>query len=368
MGSIGLMFEEDAALTSLSDSELSTRRRLLSRVGTFGAAAVALPIAQGLAAPPPASADQIPTSTQSEPAFTGGVAITDSGTAASQHWFTLGPRVTTALGFPVPTLRPIATGQGLSLDIMPNGTAPNNPANGYTWIDVCDTDVYNGVGSVGTARVGIFPDHVEFGSRGFSGSTGKPVWLSANGDGVSPPQVRLDPGSPGKVTLGPDGSSVTIPQSLSVGGGGLNSTALTVRAATSVVLETVNHSAPSSTSGAGVIGRSFASPTSSDQRLGYFLFGGDQAAANTAGMIGWSAEAWQPGSHLGTYLTFENTPARSTSRRERMRIGSDGVLRITDADAIPQSNPPQGTGYLFAQGGALMWRAPSGKTTTIAAG
>ena len=342
-----------------------TRRRVLTRATSFllGAAAVA----RGLAAPSAASADSIPPNPSVEPAFTGGVAITDGGSAASQHWFTLGPRQTSLLSFPVPAFRPIASNEGIALDIMPNGAAPVNPREGVAWIDVCDSDVYTGNGAVGTARVGIFPDHVEFGSRGFNGEVGKPVWLGANANGATAPQIRLTPGSPGTVTLGPDGSAVAITGAANVGGPSLGVTALTVRAATAPTFLTVNHGVPGATSGAGIVGRTYVNPTAADQRLGYFLFGGDQAAANSAGMSGWSAESWHTAARLGSYLTLETTPIGATGRRERLRLGSDGVIRLPNSDAAPSAPPPPGTGYLFALNGRLMWQGASGTVTTIAA-
>lgn len=357
----------DSLSNGASGSELTTRRRLLLRAGSLGVAAAAAPVAENLLNPSIAFADVLPTPISPEPAFAGGVAISDAGPAAAQHWFTLGPRQSTVLNFAVPSLRPVSSNQGIALDVMPNGTAPNNPGNGLTWFDVCDSDVYAGGGAVGTARVGIFPDHVEFGSRGF-GVAGKPVWISANGNGSTPPQVELVAGSPGSVTLGADGSNIIMAQSVAVGGPALAQTALTVRGRNTPVFMSVNHADPGATSGAGIVGRAYASATAPGQRLGYFLFGGDQAAANTAGMSGWSAEMWQAGTSLGTYLTFDTTPTKSTARRERLRIGSDGVFRIPSADAPPVALPPVGTGYLFVIDGALMWQGASGKVTTLAPG
>jgi hypothetical protein len=335
--------DADSAADGTGDTAVSTRRRLLTRAGGLGAATVVAAVAEGLA-PQAARADSYPTPVSLETSFQGGVAVSDSGSASAQHWFTLGPRQTSLLNFPVPSVRPVASNQGTALDLMPNGTAPNNPGNGYTWIDVCDTDVYVANPAVTTARIGIFPDHIEFGSRGFNGLSGKPIWITANGNGTSTPQILISPGSPGSIAVGSDGSAVSIPSSVAVGGSTVTATPMTVRANTSTVVVIVNHSAPSSTGGAGIIGRSYTSPPAAGQRLGYFLFGGDQAQANTAGMSGWSAEAWQNGARLGTYLAFETTAVGTTTRLERLRIGSDGVLRLPNADASPSTKPPSGTG------------------------
>jgi len=337
------------------------RRRLLKRAAALSAGA---PLVAAAYAPAAAQA-QLPTDPDAETAFAGGVEITDTGSAASEHWFALAPRETTLLSFPVPTLRPVQSNQGISLDVMPNGTGPDNPGNGITWIDVCDSDVFAGNGAVGTARIGIFPDHVEFGSRGFSGGSGKPVWLAADGQGTSG-QLVLEPGSPGTVVVGADGSAVQLPSGATVGSPSLSVTPLTARTVATPTFLTVNHSAPSSTSGSGIVGRVYANPSAAGQRLGYFLFGGDEAELNTAGISGWSAAAWTAGSSAGSYLTLETTPIGSTTRVERVRVGSDGTLRLADADASPATAPPTGTGYLFAKAGALMWMGPSGRVTTIA--
>jgi hypothetical protein len=160
---------------------------------------------------------------------------------------------------------------------------------------------------------------------------------------------------------------VTIAGAATLGGSSLAVTPLTVRAATTPTSLSVNHAPPGATSGAGIVGRAYANPTAADQRLGYFLFGGDQARADSAGMSGWSAESWQPAARLGSYLTFETTPIGTAGRRERIRLGSDGVIRLPNSDAAPAVPPPSGTGYLFVLNGSLMWQGASGTVTTIAA-
>jgi hypothetical protein len=45
--------------------------------------------------------------------------------------------------------------------------------------------------------------------------------------------------------------------------------------------------------------------------------------------------------------------------------GGDGVIGIRNATTVPSENPTNG-GVLFAEGGALKWRGPSGTVTTVA--
>jgi hypothetical protein len=65
---------------------------------------------------------------------------------------------------------------------MPRGAPGNYSDNGIAWMDVCDTDVSDGAGAVGAARVGISSTAVEFGSRAFSGASAKPVNINVNTD------------------------------------------------------------------------------------------------------------------------------------------------------------------------------------------
>ena len=89
---------------------------------------------------------------------------------------------TVGLGFPVTTIKPVTNNKNIAFDIMPRGAPGNYSDNGIAWMDVCDTDVSDGAGAVGAARVGISSTAVEFGSRAFSGASAKPVNINVNTD------------------------------------------------------------------------------------------------------------------------------------------------------------------------------------------
>lgn len=89
---------------------------------------------------------------------------------------------TAALAFPIVTFKPIIDNKNIAFDIMPRGAPGNYSDNGIAWMDVCDTDVSDGAGAVGTARIGISTTAVEFGSRAFSGASAKPVNINVNTD------------------------------------------------------------------------------------------------------------------------------------------------------------------------------------------
>jgi hypothetical protein len=167
-------------------------------------------------------------------------------------------------------------------------------------------------------------------------------------------ETQLEPGSPGAIVLGADGSALQVPSSASIGGPSASVTPLTVRTTATPTFLSVDHSAPSATSGAGIVGRVYANPTSAGQRLGYYLFGGDEAAVNTAGMCGWSAAAWSVGASAGSYLTLETTPIGAP----RGASGCGSAVTPCCGWLTPRPRPRQRhrrAGYLFASGGALMW-------------
>lgn len=116
--------------------------------------------------------------------------------ASAPQAFTLSTRaVPTSL--PVPSFRPHVVNTPLAFDLMPNGTPAEFGNNGYTWMDVCDTDLLLGTGTmpVTCGRVGIRSDRVEVGTRTFDGGTAKKLSLSINGTGI----IEIAPS--GQVTI-----------------------------------------------------------------------------------------------------------------------------------------------------------------------
>jgi hypothetical protein len=122
--------------------------------------------------------------------FGNGVTVTESASASStlqsQHEFVLAPRSATDVTYPVPTLRPTTPTSLLSLAVMPNGQPSPDPSSGTAWIDVCNQDFLGAElsgRSLGgsTARIGVGPSWVEFGSRSFNGAANVSVWLTVGG-------------------------------------------------------------------------------------------------------------------------------------------------------------------------------------------
>jgi Concanavalin A-like lectin/glucanases superfamily len=117
----------------------------------------------------------------------GGALLNGAGETTTTQ-FTL--RARTGISYPVPVLRPTVLNTNLALDLMPNGS-PSDSGNGYTWIDVCDTDLQSvGTGEIGTARIAVHASTVEFGNWSYSGSTAKSVVLTVNSGTTG---FQLDP-------------------------------------------------------------------------------------------------------------------------------------------------------------------------------
>jgi hypothetical protein len=98
------------------------------------------------------------------------------GTPATQWTLAARQAITT---FPVPVMRPTQPNTGLAFDLMPNGTAID-AGNGFTWFDVCDSDVLNVANTtVGTARVAVHANFAEFGAYSY-GVGAKGIQLTVN--------------------------------------------------------------------------------------------------------------------------------------------------------------------------------------------
>jgi hypothetical protein len=70
-------------------------------------------------------------------------------------------------GIPVPYLQPVDENKPLAFDLLPNGVPAQENINGRTWFDVCNTDVSDAQGPVGTARAACHVDRAEFGSMNY---------------------------------------------------------------------------------------------------------------------------------------------------------------------------------------------------------
>lgn len=113
-----------------------------------------------------------------------------------------------------------------------------------------------------------------------------------------------------------------------------------------------------------------ALPVSGD-RLGYFLFGswfkdasGNLWAKNGGG-ISAKAEATWTETSIPTYFAFETAPVGSATRFERLRIASDGRIRLSNQPAAPANNSPctigdlildAANGYLYLCTGTNSWK------------
>jgi hypothetical protein len=199
-----------------------SRRRLLAK-GGLAAASVTL-----LGRPTAALADTNPVSAVpahgrnhgiggSDPLLNG-LVVSDQGVNSATNLFSLSPRTSPGLTFPVATLRAEGgTNQNFSLDLMPKGRPGNFSSNGICWIDICDTDALTVAGGdLASARIGVFTDHVEFGSRGFGSILAKPIFIGVGMDGsIGTAQIRI---SPGLIVIG---AEKTLPASSVVLGSGV---------------------------------------------------------------------------------------------------------------------------------------------------
>ncbi len=133
--------------------------------------------------------------------FTGpGAQFVDADVGASARTFAISPRVgdagSNAFTFPVVAVYPTTAAKRLAFDIMPSAGAAQDSSNGVCWLDVCGSNVVNastGAGAaVSTARIGIFTNHVEFGSRGFGGAPNLDIWIAPGSTGASTPSIFVD--------------------------------------------------------------------------------------------------------------------------------------------------------------------------------
>ena len=263
--------------------------------------------------------------------------------------------------YPVVTLRPTTANTGLALDLMPNGTSGTADGNGITWLDVCDSDVLSvATGTVGTARVGVFPTSVEFGSRLFNGAPAKDVHFTINGLPVitigGGQSVPLGAVTQSYKSTGVTSFSVSNSQAKSDTGGNTGSYA-------SVRVETDT---------GDLSLQAFSSTYSADG--GHYI---SAARVGTSGAGGLVVNASSVGAPI-RFLTGGWTMATS----QRMVIDSvgnvgigvkpdfasgRGVVYLAEATVAPTSTPAGG-GVLFVDGsGRLAYRGPSGTTTIVAA-
>jgi hypothetical protein len=134
--------------------------------------------------------------------------------------FRLSTRSAQDTSFPIPTVQPVASDSVIAFDIMPSGAPTAIPDEGIAWLDVCDADVSSEERPVGTARVGVSANSVEFGARFYGGAASRPVHVTSGtvGDRRAQPAIRIDPWGerPGRVVLGADGSNVVVGSGYSI--------------------------------------------------------------------------------------------------------------------------------------------------------
>lgn len=93
--------------------------------------------------------------------------------------FSLSTRQTVST-IPVPSFRPTSINSAIAVDIMPNGNPSEFGNNGIAWIDIINEDALIGEPGMEGARVGVFADKVEFGSRVFNSGTAIPLTFTVD--------------------------------------------------------------------------------------------------------------------------------------------------------------------------------------------
>lgn len=256
-----------------------------------------------------------------------------SGTASEQFYF-YGKGGAT---IPVPFFYPNTANTSLALDISPNGTPGNTFGIGPTWIDLLSTDVNN-------ANYEVLRISKRDGGNGY-------ITTAQGGTGSFRDFV-----------LQYDYSTSTIAGNVGIGFPTPTFSLEVVSAGTSA-FQARNTGFGGSSGGAGLIGTTGILPVAQNDRLGFLLLGYSDGTTsrNSAGMVGYANQAWTAGSAQGSYLTFETTANGASSRTERMRVASTGVVTIANLS----------TGLVKATSGALSiatagtdYLAPTGTLTT----
>lgn len=83
----------------------------------------------------------------------------------------------------------------------------------------------------------------------------------------------------------------------------------------------IDTATPSATNGAGIVGRISTTPSAGSLALGFYLVGGN--GVNTAGMVGFSTQAWTLSSAQGSQLQFLTTPNGSATRTTALTLDQD---------------------------------------------
>jgi hypothetical protein len=161
------------------------------------------------------------------PANSNPLTLTDASTESPQHAFTLGPRTTALLAYPVPAIQPASAtvsaapgyAEPCALDIGCGAGATPSPINGLAWIDVVSNEVMSQPPTLNanTLRLGIqgpiaLPTFGEVSTRYYGTNSSVPLYIGAAYFGSGNPQIYLGPqnSSTPFMKLGYDGSDVII--------------------------------------------------------------------------------------------------------------------------------------------------------------
>jgi len=147
-----------------------------------------------------------------------------------------------------------------------------------------------------------------FTGRTLTAGTGVTV---SNGNGVS-----------GNPTISADFTADSIHVAKA---GDTMSGALNIISPTNTLLILRNTTANSATEGGGAILRTSTESLATGDRLGFLAFGG--LTSNSAAVAGYATDTWSV-SNKASYLTFETTSTSNTSRTEKMRLTSEGLVGL----------------------------------------